>query len=155
MRGQCRLDDLDDGGGDGAGDGQAVVGVAAAHQGAAGEQQHIGGGERLGDLPPDVGDVGVAPFGVQQGGHVQFGLHQAAAFLRLGDLPAGQANMRTDDYEPLAAGTTGGPDLRRGERALRFEPGQSTGERRTTAVSERLAPLLRLEPPRTTISRSA
>ena len=54
--------------------------------------------------------------------------------------------MRTDDHEPLAAGTTGRPDLPRGERALRFEPGQSTGERRTTAVDERLAPLLGLEP---------
>ena len=79
-------------------------------------------------------------------GTSQFGFGQATTFLRLGDLPAGQANMRTDDNEPLAARTTGRPDLRRGERALRFEPGQSTGERRTTAVDERLAPLLRLKP---------
>src|SRR4029077_9938000 len=103
--GECSANDLDDRGGDGAGDGQAIVGVAAAHQGATGEQQHIGGGERLDDLPPDLGDVGVASFGVQQVGHVQFGFGEPAAFLRLGDLPAGQANMGTNDNEPLAART--------------------------------------------------
>ena len=146
VRRQCGLDDLDDGGGDGAGDGQAVVGVAAAHQRAAGEQQHIGGGERLDDPPADLGDVGVAPVGVQQGGNVQLGLHQATTFLRLGDLPARQADMRTDDHQPVPAGPTGRPDLRRGQRALGFEPGQSTGERRAAAVYERLAPLQRLQP---------
>src|SRR6476469_3336741 len=145
MRGECGLDHLDDRGGDGAGDGQAVVGVAAAEQGAAGEQQHIGGGEGLGDLPADGGNMIVASFGVQQGGHVQFGFGEPAAFLRLGDLPAGQADMGTDDNEPMPARTTGGPDLRRGERTLRFEPGERTGERRTTPVSERLALLLRLQ----------
>src|SRR4029077_7228418 len=95
VRGECGLDDLDDRGGDVAGDGEAVVGVAAAHQGTAGEQQHIGGGEGLDDLPPDVGDVGVAPVGIQQGRNVEFGFGEPAAFLRLGDLPAGHAGLRT------------------------------------------------------------
>ena len=131
--------------GDVAGNGQAVVGVAAAQQGTAGEQQHIGGGQSLGDLLADGGDMSVALFGVEQGGHVQLGLDQATTFLRLGDLAAGQADMRPDDNEPVAAGTAGRPDLCRGERALRFEPGQRPGERWATAVYERLAALLRLE----------
>jgi hypothetical protein len=76
---------------------------------------------------------------------MQLGLRQATPFLRLGDLPARQANMRTDDNEPVAARTTGRPDLCRGERALRFEPSQCTGERRAAAVYKRFAPLLRLE----------
>src|SRR6476646_6847070 len=136
VRGKGSANDLDDRSGHGTGDGQAVIGVATAHEGATGEQHYIGGGERLGDLPADVGDMIVASFGVQQGGHVQFDFGEPAAFLRLGDLPAGQADMGTDDNEPLAARTTGLPDLRRGERPLRFEPGKSTGERRTTTVSE-------------------
>src|SRR6185312_12311210 len=119
-----------------AGDGQAVIGITAAHQRATGEQHYIGRSERLGDLSADGGDMIVATFGVQQGGLVQFGFGEPAAFLRLGDLPAGQANMGPDNNEPLAARPTSRPDLRRGERALRFEPGQSTGERRTTTVSE-------------------
>jgi hypothetical protein len=96
-RGECGPDDLDDRSGHGARDGQAVIGITAAHQGAAGEQHYVGGGERLGDLPADVGDMIVASFGIQQGGHVQLGFGEPAAFLRLGDLPAGQADMRTDD----------------------------------------------------------
>src|SRR6185312_12034029 len=148
MRGERGLDHLDDGGGDGAGDGQAVVGVAAAKQGAAGEQQHIGGGERLDDLPADVDHVGVSPVGVQQGGDVKFGLYQAPTFLRLRDLSAGQAHVGSHDNEPLAARTTGRPDLRRGERALWFDAGQSPGKRRTTTVSERLALLLHLQEPK-------
>ena len=77
---------------------------------------------------------------------MQLGLHQAATLLRLGDLPARQPDMRTDHHQPPAAGTTGRPDLPRGERALRFQPGQRTRERRTTAVDERPAPLQRLQP---------
>ena len=69
----------------------------------------------------DLGDVGVTLERVDQRWHVQFGFGHAAAFLRLDDLPARQANMRADDDQAVATGIAAGPDLLRGKWILRFQ----------------------------------
>ncbi len=97
------------------------------------------------DLPADRGDVGVAPFRVDQRRHVQLGFGQPAAFLGLGDLAAGKADVRPDDDETVSAGVAGRPDLCCGQRFCGSSPASACGERRAAPVDEGLARRLRLE----------
>ena len=62
-------------------------------------------------------------------------------------LPAGQADVRPDDDQPVPAGMAGRPDVRRPQRIPRVQPGQGLHERRPAAVQEGPAGRCRLEQP--------
>ena len=156
-RRRARLDHLDDRGGDGAGNGQAVVGVAAAEQGAAGEQQHVGGGQGRGDLPADLGDVRVAPLAGRAGWaravRPRSGrrVRCALATCRLVSPTCEPTTTR-----PWPPGLPARPDLGRRSGGLavpaRPAPAGTTGRRGRRTTCPAPAPAAR---PSTTISRSA
>ena len=81
------------------------------------------------------------------GSDVQFVFGQPAALLGRRDLPARQPDVRADDDQAVTAGATARPDLPRGERSLRFEPGERLRERRTAPVARTTYRAAALEQP--------
>jgi hypothetical protein len=113
--------------------------VPAAKRAPADDQQHIRAVERRHHQPRGVGDAGIAPGGVGDGRDVELDLGQASMLPGDRHLPAGQADMRPDDDEPVSAGMAGGPDVRRPQRTTRIQPSQGLHKRRPAAVQEGLA----------------
>ena len=137
--------DLDDRGGHVPGYLQAGRGVLFAQQGSAGEQQHVGPGERAHRAGGDLGDVGVAAGRVGDDGDLELDLGDVPAFAGHRHLAAGEADVRADDHESVPVGSPAGPDVRSPQRRLRVQPGQRLREGRPGPVQERLSGGLRVE----------
>ena len=135
--GQRLPDGPGQGRGDRAGDGQAVRGVAAADQGAAGVEQDIGAAQRRGDLPGRIRHH-LARAG-EDGGDVEFDVGGGAARAQRGNLPAGLADVGSDHDQAVPAACRAGPDLLAAKRRPRRQAGQGPHERGPGAEQERLA----------------
>src|SRR6266536_3111297 len=146
LRAQRLADGAGQGGGDAAGDREAVRPVAAGGDGAAGEEQHVRPAQPVGDLPRRGRHHVVA---AQDRGDVELDVGGGAPRAQRGNLPARLADVRSDhDQAVPAASPGGGMDLRAAQRRSGPDAAQRPHERRPGAEQERPARTPRRSSPR-------